>query len=88
MSVWSLCYEKGRVLLTSDGTLRKMAKEHRIKTHGLLWVFDQIVKNNLLTVDEATEKLQSVFNQNEYYKTDVKLFDAYEALLTNWKNLD
>jgi len=88
LSVWGLCYEKEGILLTSDGMLRKMAKENRIETHGLLWVFDQIVENNLLTVEEATEKLQSVFNQNEYYKTDLKLFDAYEALLTRWKNWD
>ncbi|MAO64048.1 MAG: hypothetical protein CL666_03535 [Balneola sp.] len=86
LSVWSVCQKEGGVLLTSDGTLRKMARENNIDTHGLLWVFDQIVKNKLLTVIEATEKLQSVFNQNEYYKADVKLFDAYEEMITKWQN--
>lgn len=87
LSVWSLCYREGGILLTSDGTLRKIAKENKVATHGLLWVFDQIVKNRVLTVKQATEKLQCVFNQNEYYKADVKLYDEYEAMVTRWTDL-
>jgi hypothetical protein len=86
LSVWNVCYEAGAILLTSDGTLRKMAKENKIKTHGLLWIFDQIMKNKILTVEVASKKLQYVFNNNEYYKADVKLFDAYEAMKAGWKD--
>ncbi|MEX0595597.1 MAG: hypothetical protein WD512_03780, partial [Candidatus Paceibacterota bacterium] len=73
--------------LTSDGTLRKMAKKHQIETHGLLWIFDQLVKQSFLTVNDATKKLQLVFNQNTHYKSDQKLFKAYEVLLTTWQNI-
>ena len=85
LSVWTLTSNNGGVLLTSDGTLRKMAQKHHIETHGLLWVFDQIVKNGLLPVPKATKKLQFVFNQNTHYKSDQKLFEAFETLLTKWQ---
>lgn len=88
LSVWTLASNKEGVLLTSDGTLRKMAQQHHIETHGLLWVFDQLVENGLLPVPEATEKLQFVFNQNTHYKSDQKLFEAFEALLTKWQNMN
>lgn len=87
LSVWTLCHKDGGILLTSDGALRKEAKENNITTHGLLWVFDQIVKNRLLSVNNATEKLKIVFNQNEYYKADLKLFDEFEAMITKWKKI-
>lgn len=86
LSVWALADREDGILLTSDGMLRKMAKEHEIETHGLLWVFDQLVAHNLLPVKEATEKLQIVFNQNTHYKSDRKLFEAYESMLTKWIN--
>lgn len=86
LSVWTLTANEGGVLLTSDGTLRKMAQKHQIKTHGLLWVFDQMVEHKTLPVAEASKKLQLVFNQNTHYKSDQKLFDAFEALLTKWQN--
>ena len=80
LSVWAICHREKRILLTSDRTLRKSAEENDIKTHGLLWVFDQIVKNNLLSVSKATEKLKGVFNQNSHYESDTKLLDAFERL--------
>lgn len=88
LSVWTLTANEGGILLTSDGTLRKMAQQHRIETHGLLWIFDQLVENEILLVPEASKKIQFVFNQNTHYKSDQKLFDAFEILLTKWQNLE
>lgn len=87
LTVWSLTDQVDGILLTSDGLLRKMAKKHKIETHGLLWVFNQLVEQRILPVKEATEKLQVVFNQNTHYKSDSKLYEAFEALLTKWQDL-
>ena len=85
LSVWALTDQENGILLTSDGMLRKMAQRHHIETHGLLWIFDQMVEHRLLPVQDATEKLQLIFNQNTHYKSDRKLFEAYEILLTKWQ---
>lgn len=86
LSVWALTKHEGGVLLTSDGTLRKMAQKHRIETHGLLWVFDQLVEYSLLSAHKASKQLHLVFNQNTHYKSDQKLFEAFERLLERWEN--
>lgn len=39
----------GCVLLTGDSHLRGLAEEAMIEVHGLLWVFDEILKNQLAT---------------------------------------
>ena len=85
LTAWALASDENGILLTSDGTLRKAAKANNVKTHGLLWIFDQIVKNKLLTVDEASTKLEFIFDQNIIYKSDQKLYDAYEALVIKWQ---
>lgn len=85
LSVWGLCHENGDLLLTSDGTLRKMAKKHKMETHGILWIFDQLVENQLLPVSDAVDKLQGIFTRNIIYRTDSKLIEAFEVLKSEWE---
>lgn len=40
----------GCILLTGDGTLRKLAARTRIEVHGVLWVIDEIHRNALAEV--------------------------------------
>lgn len=86
-SAWFLSEQENGLLLTSDGALRKMAKQHQIETHGLLWVFDQMVRQEFLASIDAVTKLQQVFEQNSYYRTDRKLIDAFESLKEKWKKI-
>lgn len=86
LSVWTLTLNKKAILLTSDGKLRKMAKQHQIETHGLLWVFNEMVEQKELSFNEAKEKLYLVFEQNTHYKSDQKLYNAFEHLLSKWRN--
>jgi len=86
-SVWFISKKEDGILLTSDGMLRKMAKKHRIDTHGLLWVFDRMVREQLITTDKAISKLQQIFNRNSYYRTDSKLTKAFESLKRKWKKV-
>lgn len=44
-------------LITSDNTLRKFAKKQDIEVHGHLWVFDNLVDNNIIGGKRAIEKL-------------------------------
>lgn len=83
-SVWFLSYNQGDILLTSDGLLRKMGKKHGIETHGLLWIFDRMVDEDILDPKEAIAKLESVFEANRFYKTDQKLRKFFERLKIKW----
>jgi predicted nucleic acid-binding protein len=83
-SVWFLAKNRNGILLTSDGTLRKMGKNADIETHGLLWIFDQMVQHQTLSTSMASTKLQKVFDENAYYRTDQKLKEAFQRLLKKW----
>jgi len=73
------------ILLTSDGTLRSMAKRHEIKTHGLLWIFDQFFQEDILSPNELISKLQHIFDINAYYRTNSKLYNAFERMKQKWE---
>lgn len=44
-------------LLTGDGALRRIAEEHSIPVHGILWIFDEFVAGDLITKTVAYDKL-------------------------------
>lgn len=52
----------GCVLLTGDSQLRTLAETSNIEVHGILWVFDEINKNRLMTrqaLHQALSRLAS-----------------------------
>ncbi len=40
------------ILLTGDQRLRRLAEQHRVETHGILWILDQAYEQG--AVDAAT----------------------------------
>jgi len=85
LSVWYIADENENILLTSDGTLRTMAKRHEIKTHGLLWIFDQLFREDILSPKELISKLQHIFDINVYYRTNSKLYNAFKRMKKKWE---
>lgn len=49
-------------LITSDNTLRKFAQANNLEVHGHLWVFDNLVNNEILTGITAIKKLEELCN--------------------------
>ena len=85
-SVWYLAKDNEAILLTSDKVLRRSGNSHSIETHGLLWIFDQLVENQIIDPETAKSKLEIVLDQNTYYKTNEKLMKAYAELIDKWEN--
>ena len=48
---------KSATLLTGDAALRRVAEQKAIPVHGILWCFDEMVASEIITLDEAREKL-------------------------------
>jgi hypothetical protein len=73
-SVWYYSKQNDFTLITGDGLLRKCASNDRVKVKGVLFIFDALVGNELITPNIAAEKLElllamgSRLPQNEYDK--------------------
>ncbi len=84
-SVWFIANNKSAVLLTSDAVLRKMGKQHGIETHGLLWIFELMVDEQVLKPDVAVSCLEQIFDQNLYYSRNQRLVQAFNRLKQKWE---
>lgn len=57
-SVWIYAQDNGYILLTGDGKLRKAAIKEGTNVRGILYIFDKMVEEKLLTPQKACEKIQ------------------------------
>ncbi len=51
----------GSILLSGDGELRRLAAEHEMEVHGVLWVIDEIHRCKLATVANLRSALKLFF---------------------------
>lgn len=61
------------IVLSSDMMVRKHATADSIDYQGMLWIFDQLVKINLLTMPEACAKLEGLVIGNLVYQNNLEL---------------
>jgi len=47
-------------LLTGEAALRKIAGENNIRVHGILWILDQLVGQEVITKKQAHDKLSEL----------------------------
>jgi predicted nucleic acid-binding protein len=53
----------GCILLTGDGELRKLASEHAIEVHGILWIIDEVYRCKLATISHL-ESVLTLFSKD------------------------
>lgn len=63
-SVIELAQRREALLLSGDGKIRRTAKRCEVKVHGILWVFDQLVKTRLLIRTDAHRILERLQIKN------------------------
>ena len=51
-------------LLTGDAVLRKTAEQEQIPVHGILWIFDELIKQGVIAREQAHEKLSYLMTKN------------------------
>lgn len=57
-SVWVYAKNNDYILLTGDSKLRKVAIKEGTNVRGILYIFDRMVEENLITPQKACEKIQ------------------------------
>jgi rRNA maturation endonuclease Nob1 len=75
------------MVLSSDGPVRKFAKAKKLETHGLLWLFDELVKNKLLSHPVACSKINELLSGNRRYREDLVLSGEFDQRLKDWGKL-
>ena len=83
-TVLFLAEKTDSMVLSSDNLIRKTAKERGIERHGLIWIFDQLVVQKLLTFSEAHQKLSELKSLNLMYHNNPKLDAEIENRLQKW----
>ena len=64
-SVWYYANKLNCILLTGDGRLRKQAIANGISVRGILFIFDELLNNNLISFKSALEKLDFLCEINQ-----------------------
>ena len=74
------------VVLSSDKPVRNHAKKLCIEYHGMLWIFDQLVEQGLLTKAEAITKITTLVNSNLIYKNNAEMQAEVQTRINTWSN--
>jgi hypothetical protein len=72
------------IVLSSDKPVRNHAKKLAIDYHGMIWVFDQLVEQELLAKPEAIAKLQRLVLSNMIYKGNADMIMEMEKRVKAW----
>ena len=83
-SVLHIANKLNACVLSSDKTLRNYAKNKKIEYHGMLWIFDKMVENVILSKKEAAEKLRQLVAINVTFRNNQLLIDEIEKRLKSW----
>lgn len=63
-SVWYYARKNGYALLTGDGRLRRKAEKDNVTVRGILYVFDRLVEEAVITPAVAADKLDELMSLN------------------------
>lgn len=59
-SVWYYSKKLSGVLLTGDGKLRKQASKDNLEVRGIIYLFDEFLRQGIITFQEAVEKIKQL----------------------------
>ena len=81
----SVCYfaRKHNVpMLTGDRRLRRYAEEQSIEVHGILFIFDELVRHDIISTSMAADRLEELFAINARLpKADIR------DRINRWRNI-
>ncbi len=63
-SVWYYSAKLSGMLLSGDGKLRKQVRKSGIEVRGIIYVFDELIKQNLISFSKGIEKIEQLLQLN------------------------
>lgn len=85
-SVIFLSKKLSATVISSDKKVRYHSKQNAIPYHGILWIFDELVKYNLITKPGATVKIKLLVKQNLFYQNNAELASEIEKRILLWND--
>lgn len=83
-SVLHLANKLNACVLSSDKVLRNCAKNNEIECHGMLWIFDKLVNDSILSKKEASNKLKQLVDTNFLFRNNRQLVAEIDKRLKLW----
>lgn len=87
-TVLYLALKLSTMILSSDRQVRNNAKDRSIEYHGMLWIFDTLLAADLITHEEATEKLKFLITKNIIYQNSPELLGEMDKRIKIWSRLN
>lgn len=84
-SVIHIANKLNACVLSSDKTLRNCAKNKDIEYHGMIWIFDKLVEEGLLSKEDAAIKLKRLVSTNSVFQNNQQLVVEIENRLKLWR---
>ena len=72
------------MVISSDKALRRNAKERGIEYHGMLWIFDNLIEQSLISKFDASKNLQTLMFKNLVYQNNKQLLSEMSKRLKLW----
>lgn len=74
------------MVLSSDKVVRNFAKRNSIDYHGMLWIFDELVRQERIAAATAVDRLKRLMVSNQIYQNNVVLLKEMGKRLSDWVN--
>jgi hypothetical protein len=81
LSVLVVADEDDGIVVTGDGPLRDAAKNEDMTVHGVLWILDRLVEEELITENRAATALNAMLQQGARLPDE-----AVEERLDGWQS--
>lgn len=83
-SVIHIAKKNNAILISSDKVVRNYAKQKSIDYHGILWIFDRLLEQEIISNAIATEKLSKLTGNNFFYQNNTELMTEIQKRIALW----
>lgn len=84
-TVLHLALQLDAIVLSSDRVVRNFAKTKQLEFHGILWIFERLVDEQVLSTEIACIKLVQLISTNVFYQNNPRLMKEVKSMLQRWK---